>query len=168
MEWTHVSDINTGRAYRETWDTLIKDPDKEMLLPVIFYMDEAVAGNFDSLPIEALKVTLGIYNSVTRNKEIAWRNVGYVTHFLKEDTQGIDFVKESSHIDAAIYLSDESDVDDTALLANFQEESEGPDSDDGQSVAALPVCNAQDLHTMLAALLESYRELQECGGFQWD
>ena len=168
-EWTHVSDINTGRAYRETWKHLIKDPEKEILLPIIFYMDEAVAGNFGSLPVEALKMTLGIFNSNTRNKVYAWKNLGMITHFLKEDTQGIDFVKESEHIDACHYLSDESDNKNNEHKHNFVEENPVSDTDgEDASDVALPACSAQDLHTMMDNLLESYRELQDNGGFHWN
>jgi len=65
--WTHVSDINTGLAYRETYKKLIKDPTKEVLLPVLFYTDGAITGQFDHLPVEALKFTLGIFNGTARD-----------------------------------------------------------------------------------------------------
>jgi len=179
-EWTHVSDINTGRAYRETWKEVIKDPEKEMLLPVMFYMDAAVAGNYDSLPIEAVKMGLGLYNGKTRDLEFAWRPIGYITHFLKEDTQGIDILHETEHMDAEDFMSDSSSDDDeqsdsssrVSHLPNFgeddNEQSASSEEEDSASSGGIPACSAQDLHTMLDAILESYRELQNCGGFEWD
>ena len=177
-EWTHVSDINTGRAYRETWKEVIKDPEKEILLPVMFYMDAAVAGNYDSLPIEAVKMGLGLYNGKTRDLEFAWRPIGFITHFLKEDTQGIDILHETEHMDAEDFMSDSSSDDEqsdsssrVSHLPNFgeddNEQSASSEEEEASSVG-IPACSAQDLHTMLDAILESYRELQNCGGFEWD
>ncbi len=78
---------------RETYKQLIKDPTKQVLLPIIFYMDGAVTGQFDNLPIESLKFTLGIYNATARARKYAWRELGYVTNFLEEDTQGRDEIR---------------------------------------------------------------------------
>ena len=36
-----IEDINTGKAYTETYKKLITNPDKQVLLPVIFYIDAA-------------------------------------------------------------------------------------------------------------------------------
>jgi len=66
--WTHVSDmINTGLTCRETHKKLTKDPTKEVLLPVLFYMDGATTGQFNHLPVEALKFTLGLFNGTARD-----------------------------------------------------------------------------------------------------
>ena len=47
-----VGDINTGLAYRETYDKLIDNPNKQVLLPIIFYMDGAVTGQFQEWGFE--------------------------------------------------------------------------------------------------------------------
>ena len=96
-EFLTVGDLNTGRAYRETYKRLIKDPSKQVLLPIIFYMDGAVTGQFDTLPIHALKLTLGIYNQLARDKEFTWRPTGYLTQHLKEKTQAEDLILNAEH-----------------------------------------------------------------------
>ena len=72
----YVADINTGASYLETYKKLIKNPKKQMLVPIILYIDGAVTGQFDKLQIEALKMTLGIFNRRARDREYAWRTLG--------------------------------------------------------------------------------------------
>jgi hypothetical protein len=94
-----LKDINTGKSYRETWKKKITDPQKQVLLPIIFYMDGAITGQFDSLPIESLKFTLGIFNADARDKEYAWRSLGYVAKNKKGATQAKEMLLESQHAD---------------------------------------------------------------------
>ena len=72
----YLEDINTGLAYTETYKQLITKPGKQMLVPIILYIDGAVTGQFDKLPVEALKMTLGILKNKARQKEYAWRMLG--------------------------------------------------------------------------------------------
>ena len=57
-----ISDINTGLAYTETYKKLITKPGKQILLPVILYIDGAATGLFVDLNITAVKFTFGIFN----------------------------------------------------------------------------------------------------------
>lgn len=191
-EFTTVGDINTGRAYRETYKKLIEDPTKEVLLPIIFYMDGAVTGQYDHLPIESLKFTLGIFNAECRDRAYAWRSLGYVTKFLKEETQGQNFIRDSEHIDSTIYLSDDDSVADqeentedpsnnTQDLPEEVPNNADPEDEDLQSEDEADVqqqdpkeakepkiksCSGQDLHAMMDKMLESYREVEH--GIEWD
>ena len=58
----YIGDINTGLAYTEMYAKLITKPGKQVLLPVIFYIDGAATGQFAHLPVTPLKFTLGIFN----------------------------------------------------------------------------------------------------------
>lgn len=189
-EWTHISDINTGRCYRETHHQLIKNPEEQVLLPIIFYMDGAVTGQFDNLPIEILKFTLGIFDNDTRNKPYAWRNLGFVRKFNKANTKAEDMIAESDHMDATYYVK-KPEVDDNqaTIIAsvtddsaqarrnppkaakvtrngrrNMEEDEDDPDAE----VEIIPACNAQDLHAMLDVFLETYKTIQDSGGILWD
>ena len=53
-----VGDINTSQAYYNAYSKYITDPAKQILLPVIFYIDGTVTGQFNNTPITALKFTL--------------------------------------------------------------------------------------------------------------
>ena len=85
-QFTTVGNINTGLAYCETYKDLIVDPTKEVLLPILFYLDGTVTGQYGHLPIEALKFTLGIFNSQTQEKAHAWQNAG-CTHNKTPEVQ---------------------------------------------------------------------------------
>jgi len=180
--FSHISDVNTGLAYRETYKRLIKDPRRDVLLPIIFYMDGAVTGQYDKLPIEALKFTLGIFKGIARNRKSAWRELGYVTKFLAEETKGIDQIRKSGHMDVKNYfvtesvlpneqcvmINDEGDEENGA--GDNDEEDEEDDDDVNQDLeeeVVLDSCSAQDLHAMLDVFLASYREIEEVG-FEWD
>jgi hypothetical protein len=72
----YVADLNTGLAYTETYKKLITKPGKQMLVPIVLYQDGAVTGQFDHLPVEAMKVGLGIMTKEARDRGEAWRPVG--------------------------------------------------------------------------------------------
>lgn len=75
-ELQYLEDINTGLAYRETYKKLITNPQRQMLVPIVFYIDGAVTGQFDKLQVESLKMSLGILKRKTREKGYAWREQG--------------------------------------------------------------------------------------------
>ena len=97
----YVKDINTGRAYIETWKEKIEIGSNRTLLPIIWYIDGAVTGQYDHLPLTALQFTVGIFNQKTRDKPWAWRSVGYVPKIWRDKFAGNDLFKESGHMDAA-------------------------------------------------------------------
>ena len=144
-----VGDINTGRAYTETHLQMIEDPDKQILLPIMFYMDGAVTGQFDNLPIEALKISLGIFNRKARNRACCWREVGYMTKYVEANSKAEALLLDADHIDAKMYV-------------NNKENAEGP-ADDTNNVYE----KGQDMHFMLEKMLEPYKQLQDAGGFSW-
>ena len=54
----YVKDLNTGCAYRKTFAKLITNVGKQVLLPVIFYIDGVNTGHFADLPVTAVKFPL--------------------------------------------------------------------------------------------------------------
>jgi len=181
---SHISDVNSGLAYRETYKKLIKDPSRDVLLPIIFYMDGAVTGQYDKLQIEALKFTLGIFKGVARNRKSAWQELGYVTKFLAEETKGIDQICRSGHMDCDNYFESESAAvvdpcpinngnDEGMMSSDDNNDSDDDDNDDevndvlDDEEVVLDSCSAQDLHAMLDVFLASYREIEQVG-FEWD
>ena len=157
-EFQIVGDINTGNCYRKTYEGLIKNPGKEVLLPIIFYMDSACTGSDMNLPIESLQFTLGIFNSNTRDKAYAWRNIGYVKNYLVEETQAVDNILASDHMDAGNYLEN---------LESDTESSDKEDSITGNEEEYYDHDKSQDLHAMLDVMLKSYLNIQNSGGIEW-
>ena len=142
-----ISDINTGLCYTETYRRLIQNPTKQVLLPLIFYIDGAATGQFVDLKITAVKFTFGIFKRKARERHHMWRILGYVPEVSAKKTRGQRLFKESRHADAAMAHPDSID-----LFA-------------GDPNKKVPI--AQDLHTMLALIWESYLPIQQ-RGFYWD
>ena len=82
-EISYVRDLNTGLLFTETYCKLITKPGKQVLLPVIFYIDGANTGHFSDLPITELKFSLGIFSCAARDKDHLWRMLGCVPEYSK-------------------------------------------------------------------------------------
>ena len=141
-----ISELHTGKAYYEAYRKYIKFPQKQVLLPIVMYIDGAVTGQFSSLPVTALKIGLGIHNRKHREKEFAWRTLGYVSEVSAPSSRGKQIYYQSQHIEA-----------------EFVQLVQG----EGQEDITTDACKAQDFHTMLDCLLTSYVEVQN-NGFIWD
>jgi len=118
-EWLKLEDINTGRAYRATYDSLIRpnpvaDSGRhKILLPIVFYQDATNTGSMQALSIEIVKFTLGIFNCTARNKDYCWRNLGFVPKYETEKKKAREFIQNAGHSEAKCYLSGgESDSED--------------------------------------------------------
>lgn len=142
----HISDINTGQAHRRTSRQLIRKPGKQIALPIIAYIDGASTGQFVDLKITAFKFTLGIFNRKARSRPNLWRTLGYVPEIRSRKSRGKRILQESRHVDG------------TSLPVNDPNEGNEAESKSEK---------AQDFHTILAIILESFIPLQE-RGFNWD
>ena len=141
-----VSDINTGEAYIKSYSKYIKDSSKEILLPIICYIDGAATGQFVDLPITPFKFTLGIFNRKAREKLHTWRTLGYVPAYSADKASGRRTLYESGHVDSVI---------------------RGEAAMGEGNVAAATAPKAQDLHTILEKILEGFVKIQSTG-FVWD
>ena len=143
----YIADLNTGKAYIETYKKLITNPNKQILLPTPLYIDGAATGQFANLPITAVKISLGIFSRVARDKPHMWRTLGYIPPISKDKSRGRRLFIESGHLDAtrAIHESRKNEGHLTGKEAH----------------------HAQDFHAMLDMILASYVEIQETG-FIWD
>ena len=136
--WPFVEDLNTGDAYLATHRKLITKPN-QILVAIPLYIDGAVTGQYDKLQVTALKMTLGILNRRARDREYAWRTLGYVPNYTKSDSRGKKILVESGHVAAyELYVDGLSD------------DEEGVDG-----TAESEVDKAADYHVILSVLLES-------------
>jgi hypothetical protein len=136
----YVADLNTSLSYIATHRRLITK-ENQILVPLPLYIDGAVTGQFDKLQVEALKMTLGILNRKARDKEIAWRTLGYVPNYAREDSRGKRLLIESGHISAYELYADVTD--DEGDQFNVQDDKE----------------KAKDYHAILGVILSSLKEL---------
>ena len=173
----YFADINTGKAYRKTYDKLITKPGKQMLVPILLYIDGAVTGQFDKMSVEAMKLTLGILNRIARDKEYAWRTLGYCPNYTKSESRGKKILEESGHVAASMLVveeyegvgdsDDEEDTDDDEEDAEKKKKAAEDFEYDAEKEYELRTHKAQDLHRMLAAIMHSYKVLEE-KGIVWD
>ena len=155
----YLEDLNTGDAFLKSHERMIKEKG-QVLLPVPMYIDGAVTGQFSDLPITALKLALGIHTRECRDKEFAWRELGWVPQVRQQKARGKKLFQESGHLDAQElkFMDGEGEAADEDEEADSEE---GEDEDEESSV------KAQDFHTILSTILESFVELQRTG-FIWD
>ena len=110
-EWDEVADINTGLAYRETYNRIIRDNPKtkcgrhKVLMPVIMYMDGVTTGQFQNLGLELLKVTLGVFTSEARDRGDLWRNLGAMPKVMQSKAKAHAMLGKASNSDAQNYLT---------------------------------------------------------------
>ncbi len=72
-----LSTTNSGQMYYQAYQHLVKNPDKDFLMPIIMTCDETQTGTgkISSWP---LLCTTSILNQKMRNLSIAWRTLGYI------------------------------------------------------------------------------------------
>ena len=142
-----IRDLNTGRAYLHSYQKYIKFPGKQVLLPVLFYIDGANTGLSKAKSLTPVNMSLGIFTRKAREKEHFWKPLGFIPEHIAAVLRGKREFLDSNHMDATAYAKD-------------------TDPDGGQELDD-SVEKAQDLHTMLDVIWESYIELQKTG-FMWD
>jgi hypothetical protein len=70
-------DVNDGAVFRNAVKLYCKIPDRDVLCPVIFFIDKTHTDLHGNLCLEPVAMTLAIFNRATRNKASAWRTIGY-------------------------------------------------------------------------------------------
>jgi hypothetical protein len=176
-EFERVGDVNTGLAYRETYKIIVAPSPltasgrRKVLCPIIFYIDGCVTGSFMNLNIEILKFTIGLFKGKTRTCDWAWRNLGYVKKRCKRNQSAQENITVSAHVDANLYVKDPKH------RSKQYPSVEGPApqfdweiyaKQNGKKKKKAPRVNAQDFHTMLQTIMDSYKTIEDEGGFEWD
>jgi len=154
----YIEDLNTGDAYVQSHRQMVTEPNQQVC-PIIGYIDGAVTGQFVDLPITAFKITLGIFKREVRDREHAWRIIGYVPQVRKEQSRGKQMFKESKHMESQDVVVMQGEGEQAGV--DSEDEASADEDDEGTAV------KAQDFHTTLSFLLKSLVELQRTG-FIWD
>ena len=160
----YIEDLNTGEAHLKTHKEMITKPN-QILLMVPMYIDGATTGQFSDLPITALKLTLGIFKRETREKPWAWRELGWVPQIRKQRARGKKLLQEANHMESQEVHLEAGEGDQDSDLGSTDGE-EGDVETDGEEDEDTDV-KAQDFHTMLSTILESFVDLQRTG-FKFD
>ena len=75
------ADIDSGTLWSNGWSLYCKSDKREVLCPLIFFIDRTHTDVQGKLSLEPVCFTLGIFNRTTRNKAHAWRTIGYIPNF---------------------------------------------------------------------------------------
>ena len=106
---TVISELHHGSWWKDSWTMANIDPSKkELLVPVIFYMDLISLDTHGRLSLTPLNMTLGIFNTATRHSKDAWQTIyfhpdsSYMKTFAESKVEGVHGV-ENLHrgLDAA-------------------------------------------------------------------
>ena len=158
-ERDYVEDLITGDAFYDTYTKLINKDAGGQLMGCLFYIDAAATGQFADLPVTILKLSLSCFTREARLKDYCWVPLGYVPHVKISDARAGKIMLETDHMEAW-GVADESSTSDEEGGGAKSVASEDQDSESEDAGFEI---KAQDFHTMLEAILESYYELQQTG-----
>ena len=74
---TILGDVNNSQWFIETTNRMCTE-ENDILVPVIFFIDETTVAHNGSCSIEPVSFTLGIFNRETRGNPDAWSILGYI------------------------------------------------------------------------------------------
>jgi len=93
----HVADLNTGKSYYATWHDLIADPTKQILLPIVMYMDGSQTSVWADLELTPIKIA-----RVARKEAQFWGTLGYIPSITKDKSRGRWALVDSGHADTTM------------------------------------------------------------------
>ncbi len=76
--WKTLSCVNSGSWYQDTYDRKVTNPDKQLLLPIIFACDETTLTMTGKASCWPLLFTTTLFSQELRNQPLAWYPLGYV------------------------------------------------------------------------------------------
>ena len=73
-----MNEILSGSWYRHAYQTLITNPNKQFLIPIILYIDKTVVSEKSQFSSHPVMFTIAIFDRKTRNQHNAWKPLGYI------------------------------------------------------------------------------------------
>ena len=83
------TDINDGNCYINAYKHYCTDKRFDVLCPLILFIDKTHTDAKGNQKIEPIIFTLGIFNKATRNKENAWRTIGFIPSMEKFSSKNV-------------------------------------------------------------------------------
>ena len=158
LEEPEIGEDWTGDAYRETYKKLITKPGKQMLLPIIMYIDATATGQVVALKVEALKFTAGILKRDSRGKKHAWKTLGMVPSYMKEISMGKKMFHDTGHESTAFHQ--QVDGDEGAFEEVLPTEGSNKQTKKEAKLSEA-FRKAQDWHYILEEILKSYVQVEK-------
>ena len=70
--------VNSGQWYERAYECEVKNPRTDMLVPIIFYVDETYVSSNGKLSCLPVMFTTSLFPRSVRNLHYAWRLLGYI------------------------------------------------------------------------------------------
>lgn len=145
-----VQDLNTGKAFLDTYARMINQEGREQLMPIVIYTDGTAISHFHNMELIQVNIALGNMTRLARMKSHCWAPLGYVEKIPEQGGRGRDILTQANHMET----QDTFDFD-TTEDANLVKMSGVGDKND------------QDFHAMMKCILSGLVSLQD-HGFIWD
>ena len=77
-EGEDLLEVHSAAWYKATYEMLVKDPDFDLLFPLIFYIDKTGTDAMQRFSLEPLMFTTTLIKQHIRQKSTSWRHVGFI------------------------------------------------------------------------------------------
>ena len=94
----YYDDIESSDWFLEAFDKNIKDPSKELLVPIIFFIDGVPIDKGMRKSLEPVLFTVGLFKRAVRNLSSAWRVLGFIPNVAKGTPYEYKSGKEGSRL----------------------------------------------------------------------
>ena len=95
-------EIDTGEWYRKTHNQKIINPSKELLVPIVKFIDATCRDAFGKISLEGIVMTLGIFKRHIRNRPNAWVTEGYIENL--DNMHGSKSIKTADKLEDYHYM----------------------------------------------------------------
>lgn len=83
-----LGEMHSGSVYNKMYNTLITDPKRQLLVPIILYFDKShVTNGSNRFGLEPGSFSLSLFTEQTRRRTDAWRMLGFIHQVLKSSAE---------------------------------------------------------------------------------
>lgn len=145
----YIKDLNTGRAFLDTYARLISPGAREQLLPIVIYFDGTAVSHFHDMEIIQVNIALGTMTRSARSKSHCWAPLGYIEKIHEQGGRGREILAKANHMETQDAMDPNAGDENVRICHGIGDKSD------------------QDFHAMMSCILEDFISLQETG-FIWD
>lgn len=87
------SELWNTRWMKDTYDLMVTDPDSEILIPIILYMDKTGTDSYQRYSLEPVLFSIANLDNSSRQKDRAWRHMGFMgdTSHIEDSHKSLQF-----------------------------------------------------------------------------
>ncbi len=73
-----LGEVNSSSWYKQAYNNMVTDPNKDFLMPIIFAMDKTTISSTACMSVYAVMFSTTVFDYKMHNKAQAWRPLGYI------------------------------------------------------------------------------------------